>query len=95
MNTCVRLLVHGVSAETWTKRYGIEPLTYPCHGCGRPLTTTIPFRQGQLVGLTAPKCECGEHKDPSHPDGSRSLPPYVLMRDPKCGDLLDEKLWGR
>ncbi len=97
MNSKPRFLVYGVTAEEWTRRYGIEPFSHPCYGCGRMLTTTIPFRQGQLVGLTAPNCECGEHDvaADSGPDDRRSLPPYALTRDPKFGDLLDLTLWGK
>lgn len=87
MNNKVRLLVHGVTVEEWTKRYGVTPFTHPCYGCGHPLTTTIPFVQGQLRGLQAPKCECGEH------DSGYSHPPYSIVRDPKYGDLFDN--WGK
>ena len=59
-----RLMVHGVTAAHWTRRYGVEPFTAPCQDCGRPLTTTIPFAQGPLRGLKAPQCVCGQNSAP-------------------------------
>lgn len=78
MNDFPRFFVHGVSAEAWVRRYGMTPFTHPCYHCARPLTTTIPFVQGSLRGLQAPTCACGYTQTP-----------YVIMRDPKYGDLLD------
>ena len=71
-----KLIVLGVTAEAWADRYGIVPFTHPCTRCKKPRTTSIPFAQGQLRGLVAPKCDCG------HPH-----PPYCIVRDPKYGDL--------
>lgn len=76
MNDKVRFLIYGVTAEAWTKRYGIEAFTHPCYRCGAPCTTSIPFAQGTLRGLQAPPCVCGHE-----------WPPYALVRDPKYGDL--------
>lgn len=73
-----RLYVHGVTAEEWSARYGIDVFTHPCSECGRPCTTTIPFAQGTLRGLQAPPCECGNERTP-----------FGLVRDPAHGDLLD------
>lgn len=74
-----RLIIHGVSAEEWTRRYGVEPFSHPCYTCKALRTADIPFRQGTLVGFTAPeKCACG--------DGGA---PFAMMRDPKYGDLFD------
>jgi hypothetical protein len=75
------LTVYGVTAEAWSKRYGMVPFTHPCFKCGAPATTTIPFARGTLRGLRAPLCACG------HP-----TPPYVMVRDAKHGDLLDGDL---
>ena len=75
MNGRPRILIYGVSAETWTKRYGVQPFSHPCE-CGRMLTTSIPFVQGALRGLQAPCCSCGH--DP---------PPFAVVRDPAYGDL--------
>ena len=71
-----RFYVYGVTAEEWTARYGVEPFSHPCGECGRTLTTTLPFAQGQLRGLQAPPCECGNKQTP-----------FALVRDPKHGDL--------
>jgi hypothetical protein len=68
--------VYGVTAEAWADRYGIEVFSHPCIECGRVLTTSIPFAQGQLRGLQAPPCECGHTQTP-----------YGLVRDSKYGDL--------
>lgn len=76
MNGKARLIVHGVTAEEWTARYGVEPFSHPCFDCGRMCTTTIPFAQGTLRGLQAPRCECGNDRTP-----------YALVRDPAYGDL--------
>ncbi len=76
MNDCVRLLVYGISQESWTRRYGVLPFSHPCSQCGRMLTTTIPFAQGTLRGLAAPTCECGNESTP-----------YAMVRDPAYGDL--------
>lgn len=78
MRSARRLYVHGVSVEAWTARYGVEPFTHPCSECGAPCTTSIPFVQGELRGLQAPECECGN-----------ALTPYAFVRDPARGDLLD------
>jgi hypothetical protein len=77
-----RLIVHGITVEAWAARYDIEPTTVPCHACGAPKTTSMPFVQGALRGLASPPCMCG--------DDSRA--PYCLVRDPKHGDLLDGDL---
>lgn len=71
-----RLVIHGISAEAWARRYDIEPCSAPCQDCGVMRTTTVPFACGQLRGLMAPKCECGQEGVP-----------YCLVRDPRHGDL--------
>lgn len=76
MNGKPRLYVHGITAEEWTRRYGVQPFSYPCHDCGRMCTTTIPFAQGTLRGLASPTCACGNEKTP-----------YAMVRDPAYGDL--------
>jgi hypothetical protein len=70
------LIVLGADAERWAKRYDIEPFSHPCSECGRMLTTSIPFAEGTLRGLVAPRCACGN-----------DLTPYGAVRDPKFGDL--------
>ena len=79
MNGKPRLFVHGVTPEAWSARYGVEVFTYPCSACGAPCTTTLPFVQGQLRGLQAPPCSCGNEKTP-----------FGVVRDPKYGDLFDD-----
>lgn len=78
MNGKARLVVHGITAEEWMARYGVEPFSHPCSECGRTCTTTIHFAQGELRGLQSPPCVCGN-----------KATPYALVRDPKHGDLLD------
>jgi hypothetical protein len=73
-----RLLIYGVSAESWSKRWGLEPFTNPCVVCGKSCSTTIPFVQGAFRGLQAPPCYCG------HP-----FPPYCVVVDFSKGDLLN------
>jgi len=70
--------IHGVSTEDWAEKFDIEPFSCECGGCGKLLTTTIPFAHGTFRGLKAPKCECGE-----------PCPPYCLVSVE--GDLFD---WG-
>ena len=70
------LVVHGVTAEQWARRYDIEPFSHPCSKCGRTCETTIPFAHGTLRGLMSPPCECGNE-----------LTPYGFVRDPAYGDL--------
>ncbi len=76
MNGRARFYVYGVTQEEWTRRFGVQPFSYPCYVCGRLLTTTIPFAQGTLRGLQAPTCECGDEKTP-----------FALVRDARYGDL--------
>lgn len=78
-----RLYVYGVTAEAWTKRYGVAAFSHPCFDCGRMCTTTIPFVQGTLRGLASPKCECGNERTP-----------FAMVRDPAHGDLFDGDLSG-
>lgn len=63
------LIVHGVTAEAWAKRWGIEPEpAVPCYDCKRPQLCTLPFVRGKLRGLKAPPCECG-----------RVFGPYIVV----------------
>lgn len=70
------LLVLGEDASAWAARFGIEPYEHPCDVCGAPMRTTIPCASGELRGLIAPVCECGNVDVP-----------YCVVRDPKRGDL--------
>lgn len=79
----LRMIVHGITAEAWAKRWGIQPFSYPCSECGRMCTTSIPFAQGTLRGLQSPVCECGNERTP-----------YGVVRDPAHGDLFDGDLLG-
>lgn len=85
MNRKNFMTVHGTTAVEWSRRYGIEPLMSDCHECGATLTTSIPFASlcGELRGLMAPECDCGN-----------SNTPYCLVRDPRFGDLFDGPLSG-
>jgi hypothetical protein len=74
------LVIHGQDPEAWAERYGIEPFSYPCSDCGKDLTTTVPFALGELRGLFAPACSCGNEQTP-----------YCVVRDPKHGDLFTPK----
>lgn len=64
MNGKPRFYVYGVTAEAWSRRYGVDAFSHPCSECGRMTTTTIPFAQGDLRGLQAPRCECGNERTP-------------------------------
>ncbi len=81
MNGRPRFYVFGVTAEAWSRRYGIEVFSHPCSECGRMCTTTRAFAQGELRGLQSPPCECGNERTP-----------FGLVRDPKYGDLLNGRL---
>lgn len=65
------LLVLGQDPEAWAARFGIEPFTHPCDGCGEPLSTTLPFASGELRGLIAPRCACGNDAPPYCVVGAR------------------------
>ena len=54
------LTLHGVDPVRWSKRWGIEPFSHPCSGCGTARTTTVPVAQAKFRGLAAPACPCGE-----------------------------------
>jgi hypothetical protein len=71
-----RLYVHGVTAKEWADRHRIEVFSHPCIDCGRPRTISMPFAQGELRGLQAPPCDCGNDQGP-----------YGLVRAEKYGDL--------
>ena len=71
------LRVISADPNDWAERYGIEPFTVPCSGCGATRVTSIPFFSGTLRGLIAPGCECG----------CDSLPPYCVVRVGSAGDL--------
>jgi hypothetical protein len=73
-----RWLVYGISQEAWTRRFGVEPFSHPCSECGEVLTTSLPFVQGQMRGLSAPRCKCGNDHTP-----------YAVVRDARYGDLFD------
>lgn len=75
-----RLYVHGVSAEEWCARYGLEAVSAPCSGCGAEKRTARPFVQGSLRGLGSEPCPCGDESEA----------PYCLVRD--GGGLLDGDL---
>jgi hypothetical protein len=71
-----RLFIYGLDPEKWARKHCIEAFSHPCSECGRVLTTSIPFVQGQMRGLQAPPCECGNKQTP-----------YGMVRDSKNGDL--------
>lgn len=58
------LVLHNGDQERWSRRHGIERFSYPCSDCGMVLTTTIPFASGEMRGLVAPKCVCGNEGTP-------------------------------
>mgnify|MGYP000927363090 CR=1 FL=1 len=70
------LTAHGVCPKAWAARHELLPFTHPCDECGEPLTTTLPFAQGQFRGLRAPECSCGNEQTP-----------YCLVRERRFGDL--------
>lgn len=58
------LIAYGVDPVRWARRWGIEPFSYPCSLCGVELATTLPFVVGDLRGLVAPPCTCGNQRTP-------------------------------
>lgn len=81
MNRARFLIVHGMDAHRWIRRYGLEPFTVDCSGCGAARTTSIPIAYRQLRGLIAPQCACGSVDRP-----------YCFVCDPKYGDLFEGAL---
>jgi hypothetical protein len=71
------LIIHGITTKSWCARHDLEPYTRPCSRCGAGLTTTIPFAVGQMRGLMAPVCSCGNENTP-----------YCVVRDARFGDLM-------
>lgn len=57
--------VHGVTTESWAKRWDIEPFSQPCK-CGKLFVTTRPFVAGNLRGLMAEECENGCDRNPPY-----------------------------
>jgi hypothetical protein len=53
------LLVLGMDATRWAKRYGIQPRSAACFYCGEKLVTSVPFAFESFRGLVAPTCPCG------------------------------------
>ena len=49
----LRLVVHGVTTEAWTRRHGVEPFSHPCSRCGLVLTTSLPFVDVDMWGGSA------------------------------------------
>lgn len=76
MNRKRFLRVLGADPVQWAQRYELEQYTRPCSQCGARLTTSIPFVSGQMRGLLAPDCVCGNVNTP-----------YCVVRDAKHGDL--------
>ncbi len=73
------LVASGVNPEKWARRFGLEPFTCPCQGCGSPRTTSVPFATKTLRGLVAPACKCGE-----------KFNPYCAQAAPGTPDLLTQ-----
>jgi hypothetical protein len=59
---------YGQNPERFAKRWGIEPFSIPCDGCGIMLTTDIPFATLIMRGLVAKYCKCGN-----------LYPPYAVV----------------
>ena len=75
MNRATFLRVLNSDGVRWARRYGIEPFTHPCSECGREMRTSIPSARGQLRGLIAPVCACGNTNTP-----------YCVVRYSRFGD---------
>lgn len=54
----------GVDVRAFMRRWGVEPFTSPCSGCGEPMTTTLPYARETTRGLIAPRCPCGSEDTP-------------------------------
>ncbi len=68
--------VLGADPEKWAKCYTLTPATVECYSCAAPRTTSIPFFAGQLRGLIAPTCPCGDDRGPycvTHVEPSESI----------------------
>lgn len=71
------LSMFGADPARWAKRFSLDPFTAPCGECGAPLETTVPIACGDLRGLRAPACKCGNVHTP-----------YCVVA--AHGDLLEE-----
>lgn len=58
------LVLHNGDPALWARRHGLEPFSHPCRDCGIVLTTTVPFAAGEMRGLVAPRCACGNEGTP-------------------------------
>lgn len=76
MNRKKFLKVYGISTEKWAERWDLEIYIRPCSKCNEDCSMTIPFAYGQMRGLMADVCKCGNERTP-----------FCLVRDPKHGDL--------
>jgi hypothetical protein len=54
----------GVNVPRFMRRWGLEAFTSPCPDCSAPMTTTVPYAQGAMRGLVAPRCACGSENIP-------------------------------
>lgn len=70
------LIIHGIDVEKWAKKHELEQFECPCSQCGQVLKASLPFVYGQLRGLVAPQCDCGNKNTP-----------YCVVRDARYGDL--------
>lgn len=68
----------GSDYIVWANKYKIEPVKHPCSDCGKESITNIPIAKGELRGLIAEDCSCGNNK--MH---------YCFVRDPAKGDILE------
>ena len=76
MNGHPRVFVHGVTAEEWSARYGIEVFKLPVLRVRTNVHDLDPLRARNPARAPVSPCPCGNEKTP-----------FGLVRDPKHGDL--------
>ena len=77
MNRESFLEIHNVDPQDWAKRYSLVPIEIPCRVCGEAMKTSQPIAIGDLRGLKAAVCVCGNEDTP-----------YCFVMNPAKGDLI-------
>lgn len=53
------LMIYGANLSNWASRYGLSPFSVRCTVCKSFQVVGIPFTYGELRGLIAKECACG------------------------------------
>ena len=74
-------MVYGANLSTWADRYGLKSFSVRCTVCKSFQIVGIPFIYGELRGLIAKECVCGNPHPYRvvHSDGGDILAAMVRM----------------